>query len=112
MSYKYYFTDYERDQHIKSDEAKTISLGDVIGIMNKVLTDPDNFVGLIDTNDVMLQFMVEESGDITVDIPLHERKGSFVKTTNLDEALAIVNALKSSIDAKAITGLEFKKWGK
>lgn len=39
-----------------------------------MLHEPDNFVGIIDSKGTMLQFMVEDYGNICVDAPMHDQK--------------------------------------
>lgn len=110
MSFKFFYTDYATDKHVRSDEAISETLDTVIGHMQRMLKEPDNFIGLIDENNVMLQFMVEEDGSICVDVPMHDRKGSLTKNTNLYESIEIVNGLKEAILFEEFEGLVFKPW--
>jgi len=110
MSFKFFYTDYSTDKHVRSDEAVSETLDNVIGHMQSMLKEPDNFIGLIDENNVMLQFMVEDDGSILVDVPMHERKGSLTKHSDLYGAIEIVRDLKDVILFEEIDGLEFKAW--
>jgi len=112
VAFKLFYTDYTVDKHVRSDEAKPATKEEIVGCMNRLLHEPDNFVGLIDGKDVMLQFMVEDSGEICIDVPLHDRKGSFMKTSDIGECIDIVTALQANIELEEINGLEFKSWGK
>jgi len=112
MTFKLFYTDYSKDKHVRSDEAKSATLEDIIDCMNKLLHEEDNFIGIIDSNNVMLQFMAEDNGAICIDFPEHERKGSFTKNTDLDECIKIVRALEKNIVLEQINGLEFKSWGR
>lgn len=112
MSLKLFFTDYSEDKHIRSDEAKPANHAKIIACLKDRLNEEDNFVGLVDANDVMLQFMVEEGGSLSVDLPIHERKGSLTKPTDLNGCIEIVQSLGSSIVLENIEGLEFKAWGR
>ena len=112
MSLKLFFTDYNEDNHIRSDEAKPANLAQIIECLKIRLKDEDNFVGLIDGNDVMLQFMVEEGGQLSVDVPINDRKGSFTKAADLKGCIEIVESLGRTIAVDNIDGLEFKAWGR
>ncbi len=112
MSFKLFYTDYSEDKHVRSDEANSATLTEIIECMKVRLNEEDNFVGLIDANNVMLQFMVEEDASLTIDLPIHERKGSFVKKTDLAGCIEIVRALDRHIVLEEFKGLEFKHWGK
>ena len=69
MSFKFFYTDYSTEKHVRSDEAVSETLENVIDHMQSMLNEPDNFIGLIDENNLMLQFMVEDDGSICVDVP-------------------------------------------
>ena len=112
MSLKLFYTDYATDEHVASDNAEPTDLEKIKQSMKQRLNEPDNFVGLVDSNSVILQFMVEDDGEITVDVPIHERKGSFMKSANLATCLEIVSALGAQINVDQIDGLEFKTWGR
>lgn len=111
MTYKFYYTDYATDKHIRSDAAVTEPLENIIDYMQRILHEPDNFIGIIDENNLMLQFMVEDDGSILVDLPMHDRKGSYTKTADLNESIKLVSALSGPIELEQIAGLEFKSWG-
>lgn len=112
MTFKLFYTDYSEDEHIRSDEAVPATPEDIIACMNRLLHEPDNFIGIIDGNDATLQFMVEDNGMICIDVPDQERKGSTTKTTDLDECINVVDALQQNIVLGQIDGLEFKSWSK
>ncbi len=110
MKFKLFYTDYSNDKHVRSDDAQSATLEEIIDCMKGLLYEEDNFVGIIDSDDVMLQFMVEDTGKICIDIPIHDRKGSFTRSTDLDECIQVVNALQNAIVMEDIKGLEFKSW--
>lgn len=110
MNFKIFYADYAEDQHISSDEAQSASLVDIVECMHNLLAEPDNFIGLIDSNDVMLQFMVEEDGAILIDAPVNDRNGSFMKSAKLSECIEVVRGLRATIEIEKIPGLEFKPW--
>ena len=110
MTFKLFYTDYSDDKHLSSDEAESATLEKIIDCMNRLLNEPDNFVGIIDCNDVMLQFIVEDAGTICIDAPIQERRGSFTKSTDLTECIKVVDALQKNIVLEQINELEFKSW--
>lgn len=112
MSFKLFYTDYSKDKHVRSDEAEPATLEKIVECMNSLLHEEDNFVGVIDGSDVMLQFMVEEDDSMCIDVPVHDRKGSFTKNADLGECIDIVKALEKKIVMEKIGGLEFKSWGR
>lgn len=111
MTFKLFYTDYSKDKHVRSDEAVTETLENITELMQSLLHEEDNFIGIIDDDNVMLQFMVDEDGSLIVDLPMHDQKGSFTKKADLNECISIVNSLQGKIDKEQIEGLEFKSWG-
>jgi hypothetical protein len=110
MTFKLFYTDYTNDKHIKSDEAITATIKEIGTYMSNLLHEPDNFLGIIDDNEVMLQFMVENDGSICVDLPVDERKGSFTKHTDLNSCLQLIASLPEIIELDKIDGLTFNDW--
>lgn len=107
---RFFYTDYCEDKSIPSHEAWTASKDDILHSMDCVLHIPRNFIGIIDDQNVTLQFMVNDDRSIDVDIPSPARRGSYVKTTSLDECLELVRELGESIQPDSIAGLNFTSW--
>lgn len=110
MAFKFFYTDYSTEKSVRSDEAVSETVDNVIGHMKAMLKEEDNFIGLIDENNLMIQFMVEGDGSICIDVPMHDRKGSLTKNADLNEAIDVVLSLKGEIVWEEIDGLEFKPW--
>lgn len=110
MAFKFFYTDYSTDKSVRSDEAVSETVDNVIEHMKAMLKEEDNFIGLIDENNLMIQFMVEDDGSICIDVPMHDRKGSLAKNADLNEAIDVVLSLKDEIVWEEIDGLEFKPW--
>ncbi|WP_415905489.1 hypothetical protein ACMXYW_05365 [Neptuniibacter sp. QD48_55] len=45
MSFKFFYTDYSTDKHVRSDEAVSETIDNVIEHMQNMLNEPDNFIG-------------------------------------------------------------------
>jgi len=108
--FKVFFADYAEDKILESKDARAATKPDVLHSMDCVLHMPRNFIGLIDRNDVTLQFMVNDDETIHIDVPVPSRTGSFVKTATLKECLDLVGNLGDTIDVAKIDGLTFKSW--
>ncbi|MBS0209632.1 MAG: hypothetical protein JSS27_11835 [Planctomycetes bacterium] len=108
--FKLFFVDYVEDKTLESKDARAATKAEILHSMDCVLHMPRNFVGLIDRNDMTLQFMVNDDKTIHVDVPVPSRTGSFVKTATLKECLDLVSTLGDSIDVAKIGGLTFTSW--
>ncbi len=108
-NYQLFFTDYFGDE-IAAEHAKPASKAEILDIMQRILTESDNFLGIVDQTDTTLQFMVNQDLSIYVDIPVMAKKGSYSKNVALIEALDIVEQLQALINMEQITDLEFSPW--
>ncbi|GEM_PF-1401773 len=101
MSYKYFFNDYYEGKEIPSSESVNADKSQILHSMDCVLHMPDNFLGIFNSEDQCLQFMVTKEGAVTIDIPIL-KDGSYVgsksKTTSLSECLALVEGLTGDED--------------
>ncbi|RZG72125.1 hypothetical protein [Acinetobacter sp. WCHAc060025] len=109
MRYQYFFTDYEGEE-ILADNEITASKEEIIRFMKQILLVKDNFLGIIDQNDLCIQFMVNQDHSILVDIPIPELDGSHTKNTTLMGALQIVHELDAMIQIEDTDNLQFEKW--
>ena len=110
MSLKMFYADYCEGKRIDSSEAWTRTKEEILHSMDCVLHVPENFLGIIDGNDVTLQFMVNDDKTVQVDIPQVDRQGSLTMPANLNDCLDLVRAIGENIDVEAIEGLEFVAW--
>ena len=110
MPLKMFFVDYCEDKEIESKDARLATNDEILHSMDCVLHMPRNFIGVIDDNDVTLQFMVNDDKSVSIDVPAPLERGSYVKTTDLRDCLEIVKGLGETIDTKSIDGLNLQPW--
>ncbi len=95
---------------IAADGAIAKSVADILTLMDAVLTSPGSFVGLRDSKDVMVQFMVDEDGAICLDFPSPAERGSYLKSTTLEVCKAIVREANGSLTRGDTPDLAFDPW--
>lgn len=110
MPYHMFYCDYAEDEDVPAEEAIPADLETIIQRMDSVLRITENFVGMVDTNDVTLQFIVNDDYSIHVDIPIPKKRGSYSKTLPLDACVELVKGIGSTIDPDSIPGLIFESW--
>ena len=75
------------------------------------LQTEDDYLGIIDPQDTVLQIMAEPgSARFWVELPLDAAKASYGRHMDLTELQAFLDALPSVFDREAIPGLEYKPW--
>ena len=110
MTLRVFFVDYCEGKRVDSKDAWEATLEDILHEMDCVLHYPRNFIGVIDGNDVTIQFMVNKDKTILVDVPVPEEGGSYGKTTDLRECLNLVRKIGDRIQLEEIDGLTFERW--
>ena len=75
-----------------------------------VLREEEDFFGIVDPQETTLQFYVEESGDLWVEIPAPEEQGSYGKIITMSELLTIMKVLDVPFSKDMITGMAFVAW--
>ena len=91
-------------------EAKTIDRGSALGIAQSMLREPRDYVGFVDASDTTLQFMVEESGLIWMEVPVPHEGGSYGKTVTRSEAESVIASLPRAFGKDCVAGLKFQRW--
>ena len=110
MPLKVFFVDYCEDKVLESKDARVATKDEILHSMDCVLHMPRNFIGVIGENGTTLQFVVNDDKTIDIDVPVPADRGSYVKTTDLQECLEIVRNLGDTVNAEGIDGLDFKSW--
>jgi hypothetical protein len=101
MKYKYFYTDYCEDKEISGSEPWEADKSQILHSMDCVLHMPDNFIGILNSENQCLQFIVTKDRSVTIDIPIFKTGayvGSKSKTTSLTECLALVEGLTGGED--------------
>jgi hypothetical protein len=80
-------------------------------LARRALSRKDDFVGFVDAKETTLQFYVEATDSILVDMPFPNQKGSFSTHLNRAQALRLIARLSPPL-ARYRTELrmEFAKW--
>jgi hypothetical protein len=82
-----------------------------LSVAEKALSSEDDFVGFVDADQTTLQFYVDGTDTILVDMPAPERKGSYQIHTNRAKALQIIGRLSPPLSRyRSELNLEFAKW--
>lgn len=86
MKLKLFYTDYCEEKQIDGSEPWDVEVSDILHSMDCVLHMPKNFLGIINSRDQVLQFMVNDDRTILIDIPILEN-GKYVESRNITSTL-------------------------
>jgi len=107
MIYKTFYTCYSTGLEASED---TITQNELKNFAFNILRNKDDFFGLVDAEDNTLQFMVEDTNKIWMEIPTPTKKGSYGKHINVDEFSVLIDNLKPFFRIEDFTNMEFVSW--
>lgn len=102
MEYKCYYCNYGLDEDVAGPDYITLNKNAASKIVRVILAANNDFFGLINHEGRTIQFVVEEDGYITVDMPI-EKPGSEIpvfhqRKTGLSEVEKIIANLPDSFE--------------
>ncbi len=104
------YCDYETGKQVAADGTVSMSLGDILVLMDEILTSSGSFVGVTAADGSMLQFIVNDDGSMYFDVPSPGERGSYVKHTTLKICKDVLRAVDGGVRRDAIDGLVFERW--
>lgn len=111
MYEKVFYCIYQSDRNVDSNQPVPISKEEMVETLELVGGCEKNYIGFIDSDNVTLQFYVDEINKIWIEIPVVEDQGSYGKHISEKEMIDIVNTLESSfLIYKSKLNLELRKW--
>ena len=110
--HRFFYHNPVKGYDVKSENAETLDEEYTIDMLYDTIGDePGSFFGVISSEDVTLQFYLEDYDDrIRMEIPIPKKQGAFAKYVNFDQAIAIVKNLKDKFSPKDFPDLEFESW--
>jgi hypothetical protein len=84
---------------------------DAMALARRALSTKDDFVGFTDSHQTSLQFYVEDTDSILVDMPMPQLKGSYATHLNRAQALKLIAGLSPPLSRyRSELKLKFAKW--
>jgi len=95
----------------ETTEEIPVGTGDAAVLARRALSTKDDFVGFTDTHRTTLQFYVEDTDSILVDMPMPQLKGSYAIHVNRAQALKLIAGLSPPLSRyRSSPKLQFAKW--
>ncbi len=104
------YCDYESGRQVAADGSVSMSLQEVLVLMDEILVSPGSFLGVTVQDGSMLQFIVNDDGSMCLDVPSPSERGSYAKQTTLDACKSVLRGTGTSVQREAIEGLAFERW--
>jgi hypothetical protein len=107
---KYFYYDAATRRGIQSAAAMEGHAEDISAIWKSLSQQVGSFLGVYCSTGVAVQFIWDDSGSITIDIPSPTRRGSMNKQSSFEECERLISHICSGNDPEKIPGLEFVGW--
>lgn len=107
--YKVHYAVYQHG--VAQDDPAVVEQSQLEWIVQQVPEEAENFLGFTDSAGTILQFFIGPAGQIWVEVPVLEKKGSYGKLIDRDEYRRIIDSLREPFGAYIETlELKYLKW--
>jgi hypothetical protein len=111
MHYRVFYCFERCGESVSSASAVEMSARNICEQLLPRLRSGDDYLGIIDPQEHILQILCEPGGDLFwVEVPLDAAKASYGKHMNQEELRDFIAQLPASFDHQAIPGLTYRPW--
>ena len=103
-----FYRDYANQVMISSAQPEALAVDRIVPLAERLLVDADNFLGLVDASDLILQcYMADDPANVTLELVYPEATGCLRLTVSRDRALAILGRLPTTFDESLLQGAQY-----
>lgn len=103
-----FYRDYDNAVSIASSQPESLLASRIVPLAEHLLVKGDNFLGVVDRNDVILQcYVADDPGALTLELVHPEASGCLRLTLPRDEALQCLDGLPESFDDSLLPGAQY-----
>jgi hypothetical protein len=100
-----FYRDYVNDVTIRSTEPESLLADRVVPLAERLLCSVDNFLGVVDRHDTILQcYLGDDPETLVLELVIPEEKGCVRAVLPRDEALACLQRLPDRFEADLLPG--------
>lgn len=109
--YSVFYRDYAYDVAISSAKPESLLGSRVAPLAERLLVNEDNFLGIVDRNDVILQAYLDGPDVVVLELLRPDSASCLRLTVNLALALELLGNLPDVFDAETLPGAVLTKVG-
>jgi len=103
-----FYRDYANDVTIRSTQPESLLANRVVPLADRLLGSADNFLGIVDQNDTILQcYVADEPAEVTLELVFPEASGCLRLTLPRTRALDLLDHLPDSFDEQLLQGAQY-----
>ena len=111
MHYRVFYLFDRSGESVSSASAVEMSAKAICEQLLPRLQTEDDYLGLIDTRETILQILYEPAdGRFWLELPIDAAKASYGRHLGLDELRELILSLPETFDRESIPGLEYRPW--
>jgi hypothetical protein len=106
--FRVFYRDYVNDVVVSSAQPESLLAERIAPLAESVLQHADNFIGVIDSNELVLQFYLDDDeSSVFVELLYPEDKGMLRLNMPWDQAVALLTGLPEAFDESLLPGAQF-----
>ena len=106
--FRVFYRDYTHAVSIPSSQPEALVAGRVRALAERLLDNPDNFLGVVDRNDTILQsYGADEPGRLVMELIYPEASGCLRLELARDAALELLGTLPAEFDESLLPGAQY-----
>jgi hypothetical protein len=110
MLFTTFYTSYSLQKSVSSAAPETLDGDRIKYLLQEGVRGEDDFLGIIDKEGRVLQFMVRQTGGYLAEIVQPEEKCSLQQTLSASELIAFMDNLPSNLANLDLSGFSLEHW--
>ena len=105
--FKVFYRDYKHDVSISSASPEPLAIDRLAPLAERLLADPDNFLGVEDENHTVLQLYASEDGSVILELLYPESDGCLRLRRTRQQAMEILCKLPAVFEDGLLPGANY-----
>jgi hypothetical protein len=110
MPYQVFYTSYSLQESVSSSSPRLLDADQLKTLSLRILKEEEDFLGVIDNEDRVIQFMRSATDDFLVEIPDLEAKNSLQRHLSTEETLELIARLPSILGNLDLSPFDLVAW--
>ena len=110
MPYQVFYTSYSLQQSVSSSSPRLLDGDQLKALILNILKEEDDFLGVIDNEDRVIQFMRSAADNFLVEIPSFDAKNSLQRHLSTEETLELIARLPTSLRDLDLSPFNLVAW--
>ena len=106
--FRVFYRDYVNQVAVSSAQPEPLAEARIVPLAERLLVDPDNFIGIVDGADTILQcYLNDDAESVTLELVYPEASGCLRLSSPRAQAMALLENLPASFDDKLLHGAQY-----